>query len=216
VKKYSPKAHVHIDAVQAFGKIECTVTNDIDSISIAAHKFGGPKGIAGLYLKKNHRVLPMLLGGRQQGGFRPGTENFPLTNAFFKATKITLLNQAKNFENIDQFNKLIKEAIKEFIPTSQFPFEETSPYILTFIVPGISSDIILRHLEVKNIFVGTTSACSAKIKAYNPTLAALKIPEKCHKNILRISFGSTSNQADIELFLKEFKAVWSELRHFLK
>ena len=216
IKQKSPECHVHVDAVQAYGKIVTRVTNDIDSMSITAHKLGGPKGIAGLYLKKNHRVKPLLLGGGQQNDFRAGTESFPLIDAFLEASKISLLNLNKNLELISSLNKKMQEILKTNIPKAQFPFEDVSPYILSFLIPGISTDIILRHLESKNVFIGTTSACSSRIKSFNPALAALGIPEKFHKNILRISFGPTSNQEDTEQFIHEFLATWNELRPFVK
>lgn len=216
IKQKNPKAHVHVDAVQALGKIETRITSDIDSMSITAHKLGGPKGIAGLYLKKNHQVKPLLFGGGQQNDFRAGTENFPLADAFLEATKISLQNLNANFELIASLKNKIQEILITNIPKAQFPFKNTSPYILSFLIPGISTDIILRHLEVKNIFIGTTSACSGRIKAFNPALAALGIPEKLHKNILRISFGPTSNQEDTEQFIHEFLVTWNELRLFVK
>lgn len=216
IKKFSPKAHVHIDAVQAYGKIKTDVSKQIDSMSITAHKIGGPKGIAGLYLKKNHRIKPLFVGGGQQSGFRAGTENYPLVNAFREAAQISLLNLSEKYLVIDGLKRNIEEHIKKNISQAMFPFTETSPYILTFIIPGISTDIILRHLEMKNIFIGTTSACSGRIKAFNPTLAALDIPEKFHKNILRISLGPSTNQHDTSLFINEFLATWKELSYFIK
>jgi cysteine desulfurase len=215
VKKFSPLAHIHVDAVQAFLKIDFKISKEIDSVSVTAHKIGGPKGIAGLYLRKNTKIKPLLLGGSQQDNFRAGTESFPLVNAFLLASQISLKNREVNFSEILKIKNMIIEKLSS-INSIQFIFEETSPYIISFILPGISSDIILRHLEVKNIFIGSTSACSSRIKSFNPTLDAFHLPINLHKNILRISLGPTTNQVDSEAFLHAFLITWQELRFLMK
>jgi cysteine desulfurase len=216
LKKYSPKAHVHIDAVQAFGKIKTLVSLDINSMTITSHKTGGPKGIAGLYLKKNHLVKPLLLGGGQQEGFRSSTENYPLIAGFVEASKLSLLRRESRFNEISEYKEKLISQIKLMIPKAQFIFKDTSPYIFSFLLPGISSDIILRHLERKNIYIGSTSACSSRIKGQNPTLDALLIPLNLQKSILRISLGPSTNLEEVEHFIKEFSGTWQEISYLLK
>lgn len=216
LKSLYPNAHIHIDAVQAYGKIPFKLTTEIDSVSITSHKIGGPKGIAGLYLKKGHKINPLILGGGQQNNFRSGTESYPLTNAFFWAAKISTANLDSNLLKIQAFHEKTKTYIKELIPTAQFPFEDVSPYILCLIIPKIPSDVLIRHLEVKDIYLSSTSACSSKIKGFNPTLNALNIDPTFHKNVLRISFGAQTTEEELNKFYEIFHAVWSELAHLVK
>ena len=185
-------------------------------MSFTAHKIGGPKGIAGLYLKKSHLIKPLLLGGGQQFDLRSGTESYPLIAAFTEAAELSLNKMNENFTRISLLKKSIKDAIKKNIASALFNFEDTSPYILCFIIPGISSDIILRHLEVKDTYIGSTSACSSRMKGINPSLSAFLIHEKLHKNILRISLGTTSNGPGTQKFIDDFLSVWKELSFFVK
>ena len=212
--KEKTSAHVHVDAVQSFGKIEVKATPEIDSISFTSHKIGGPKGVGGLYLKKDHLVKPLLLGGNQEEGLRSSTEAYPLIRAFHQAMKIATGSQQRSFGQISELSDLIKLHLTKSISTIQMPFyKETSPYIISFILPGISSDIILRHLEVRDVFISSTSACSSKIQGKNSTLSAMNIPESLHKNVLRISLGPTTSEEEVANLLREFVSVWESLKH---
>lgn len=214
--KEKTSAHVHIDAVQSFGKIKIKVTPDIDSVSITSHKIGGPKGVGGLYLKKDHQIKPLLLGGGQEVGFRSSTEAFPLIKSFHLAMKISTTTLEASSDKISGLSDLIKAHLSKSISTIQMPFKDTSPYIISFILPGVSSDIILRHLETREVFISSTSACSSKISGFNPTLAAMNIPESLHKNFLRISLGPTTSKEEVENLLREFLSVWGSLKHMHK
>lgn len=210
VKKHS-KAHVHVDAVQSFGKIICKVTKDIDSLSIASHKIGGPKGIAGLYLKKGIVMEPLLHGGGQEEGLRSGTVAYPLAKGFHLAMKKSFKEKDLVLKIIKEFNEEIQQAVKANVPNSQFIFTQTSPYIISFIIPKYSSDIILRHLEMKDVYISSTSACSSKIKTLNPGLMALNIPEKFHKHFLRISMSPLTTKNEVQNLIEELKNVWVKL-----
>lgn len=211
--KENTKAHVHIDAVQSCGKFPMTNLSCIDSMSLTSHKIGGPKGIAGLFLKKNHKVRPLLLGGAQESGFRSGTEAFPLILAFHKALKLTLAHQEKKLSRIQLLSeRMVSELTSEIPPLVTF-FKQTSPYIISFILPGFSSDIVLRHLEMRGVYISSTSACSSKMTGFNASLFAMGIPENLHKNFLRISLGHSTTEADVERCIHEFKNVWNSIKH---
>jgi cysteine desulfurase len=210
IKKLSP-AHVHVDAVQSFGKLNLAVDHNVDSISFTSHKIGGPKGVAALYLKKDHNVSALLLGGGQEDGMRSSTQAFPLIVGFYKAAEISNQEKEAAYNQIINLNEKIKTELIKKIPNIQFPFKNTSPYILSFVIPRISSDIILRHLEMRKVYISSTSACSSKISGFNPSLLALNIPEKFHKNFLRISLGLRSTEKEVDELIKEFVATWNIL-----
>lgn len=214
--KSKSKAHVHIDAVQSFGKIPFKVTPDIDSVSLTSHKIGGPKGIAGLFLKSSHEVKPLLLGGGQESGVRSSTQAYPLIAGFHQAMKIIIAGQKASFEKTEKFQEMIKNHLEKSIPTIMMPFTNTSSYIVSFILPGISSDIILRHLEMREVYISSTSACSSRLSGFNPTLSAMNISERYHKNFLRISLSPTTTEEEVNNLLKEFVAVWDSVKHMQK
>ncbi len=212
IVKEKSRAHIHVDAVQSFGKISFKLSPAIDSMSITSHKIGGPKGIAGLFLRAGHLVQPLILGGAQENGFRSSTVAFPLIAGFHEAMKISL-SQKEAFLTISNFSEIVRAKIGAGVPSAIFPFNSTSPYIVSFILPGISSDIVLRHLETREVFISSTSACSSRITGFNSSLAALNIDEKFHKNFLRISLGPNTTLVEVENLTKEFINVWNEIKH---
>jgi cysteine desulfurase len=211
--KEKSSAHLHLDAAQSFTKIAFNFIENVDSISLTAHKIGGPKGIAGLYLKKNHKVKPWLIGGGQEGGMRSSTQPYPLIMAFHKASSISLQNTVEAFQVITELNLLIRKGLTNTIPQIKWPFENTSPYIMTFIVPKIPSDVFLRHLDARGFCLSSSSACSSKQKGFNPTFMALKIPETFHKFVLRLSLSPDTKEDSINLLLAAFKDVWDDLKY---
>ena len=214
--KLKSSAHIHVDAVQIFGKINFKLTSDIDSVSFTSHKIGGPKGIAGLFLKNGHLVKPLLLGGGQELGFRASTPAYPLIKSFHQAMTIVTSYQEESYINATAFSEMIKNYLKKSIPSIMMPFRNTSPYIISFILPGISSDIILRHLEMRGVYISSTSACSSRLSGTNTTFTAMNISSCYHKNFLRISLGTNTTFEEVENLLKEFVFVWESLKHMQK
>ena len=214
--KAQSNAHIHIDAVQSFGKINFKLSKDIDSVSLTSHKIGGPKGIAGLFLKKGHLVKPLILGGGQEHGLRSSTQAYPLIQSFHQAMTIVLSHSLQQFDCIVKFSEMIRNHLVKFIPSIIFPFKDTSPYIVSFILPGISADVILRHLEMRNIYISTSSACSSRISGTSSTLTAMNIIKGHHKNFLRISLSPITSQEEVENLLREFVSVWESIKHMQK
>ncbi len=216
-KKNYPDVHIHVDGVQGFGKFPLLLKNgSIDTLTITSHKIGGPKGIAGLYIKKKVKLIPLLHGGGQELGIRSSTTAAPLIFSFAEAARIVCRSFTDKISVIRELNEHAKSLLKEKIPGVLFPFEgnDISPYILNFILPGISSDIIVRHLEEKEIYVSTSSACSSGLKSENKTFTALKIPLKYHNSVFRISFSLSSTKEEVEEFVSETALIYNELKEF--
>ncbi|MBI2518919.1 MAG: aminotransferase class V-fold PLP-dependent enzyme [Bdellovibrio sp.] len=198
-KRRNPEIYVHVDGVQGFGKHAISLRDDaIDSFSLSSHKIGGPKGIAGIYFRTMPSKL-LLHGGGQEHGMRAGTPPFPLIVAMQEAAQWMNLHRETLWAKMQQLN----QAFRSFFSTDKiisFPFleEHCSPYIVMLVVRGVSSDIILRHLEMEQVFCASTAACSSKIKGTNPTFLDLRIPEDLHKNVLRLSFGQQNSLEDVK------------------
>ena len=217
IKSEKPNCWVHVDGVQAFGKYELSLENSmIDSYSISSHKISGPKGVAGLYIKKNKKVESLIDGGGQEHGFRSSTQPAPLIFAFELAASIAIQSLNDSFEKVSLINKKFQELLKEVIPQVKIIFENTSPYIFTFVVPKLPSDVMLRHLEQDSIYISSSSACSSKIKGHNPTFSALGIDEQYHKNVFRISFGSQNSLEEVDTFFEYFKKHYESMKFLFK
>jgi cysteine desulfurase len=218
IKKINPGIHIHLDAAQGFGKVPFSLKDGcIDSLSISSHKIGGPKGIAGLYLRAGVKMLPLLYGGGQENGLRSSTQAAPLIFSFCEAAREAVETMESSLEHVTKINQLARRCLNEKLEVVDFPFaQHTSPYILTFLLPGISSDIILRHLEQRDIFISSTSACSSRIKGTNPVFTALHLPPNMHKFVLRVSFSHETTKADVLTFCDTLAIVYDELRMYIK
>ncbi len=200
LKKRCPHLYIHIDGVQGFGKHLVSLHNGcIDSFSLSSHKIGGPKGIAGIYFRKApSRAL--LCGGGQEAGMRAGTPAFPLIVGMHAAAQRMHANREEFLLKIKQLNHEARSRLSSHREIS-FPFAEEycSPYIATLTVAGIPSDVILRHLEMEQVFCSSTAACSSKIKGINPVFSDLGIPHDLHKHVLRLSFGIQNTLEEVQV-----------------
>ncbi len=218
-KERFSKAHLHVDAVQSFAKFPLDLSSgEIDSVSLSAHKMGGPKGVAALWVNKALSLIPLLHGGNQESDFRSSTIAYPLIASFRSAVEVAFKDRSQNLEKVLKLRDQLVVGIKGIDSSIEFPFamDKCSPYITSLLWNGISSDIVLRALEERDIAVASTSACSSKIKGENPTMKALGLPVSKHKFVLRLSLGKTTSALEIEKFLSVFKEVHSELKMFVK
>jgi len=219
IKQKNPKTRVLVDAVQGLGKIPFSLSHSsIDYISIAGHKIGGPRGIAGLLIKKGAPIKALLEGGGHENGLRSSTPATSLILGFEKAIEISCANLDRNYNEVEQLKNHLINSMAVIHKNIEFPFKEiqTSPYIVCLIFKGIPSDVLLRHLEMKEVYISSTTACSSKIKGRNPMFVGLGLEEKYHKNVMRISFCSTTTKEDVELFISKFKEVINEVSFLIK
>ena len=218
IKAISPDTHIHVDAAQGFGKIPISLKGGhIDSLCMSAHKIGGPKGIAGLYLRNGVQLSPLLYGGGQEEGLRSSTVAAPLIFSFCEAVVEAMNSFEFTLDHVTAMNQLARDSLKEKISAVRFPFVKySSPYILTFILPGIPSDIILRHLEQQGIMISSKSACSSRIKGTDPVFTALHLPIDEHKFVLRVSFSHETTGVDILRFCDTLASIYNEIKMVTK
>lgn len=207
------KPYFHVDAVQAIGKIlfDCS-TKNIDSVSISAHKIGGPRGIGLLYLNRN--IHPFIRGGGQEKGMRPGTENLAgawalslclekSINALSVSTQYKIMNAL--IQNIEQISEV------KIIPETRTKSDPRfSPWIIQLtnsIVPG---EVLVRAFSDHEIYISTGSACSTR-KIHRPVLQAMQILPKDQQNAIRISCGKSTSVNEIETFTSVFKKILKTL-----
>jgi cysteine desulfurase len=217
IKRINKGIHIHIDAAQGFGKIPVSLkSRHIDTMSISSHKIGGPKGIAGLYIRAGVKLLPLMYGGGQENGYRSSTQAAPLIYSFCEAARESMKTIEASLAHVRLISNKTQKLLKEKIDMVEFPFiAHSSPYILTLLLPGISSDIILRHLEQRGIMISSSSACSSRMKGVNPVFNALHIPHKNHKFVLRVSFSYQTTKTDAEMFCDTLAAIYNDLKMYI-
>lgn len=196
-----PDAYFHTDAVQAFTKMKNLSYIDADMISISAHKIHAPKGVGALFVKKGVRIPAMITGGGQEGALRSGTEAVSSICAFGLASEIAVKNYESEKAHISELNEYLRKSLAENenvqINTETYGF---LPHILSIAVPGIRSEIMLRFLSERGIFVSAGSACSSK-NADNRVLAAYGLKNHVSDSTLRISFSKYNKKEQIDKFV---------------
>ena len=196
IERAGGRAFLHVDAVQAFGKIPLSVkTLRADMISISAHKIHGPKGIGALYVRKGVHIPPLLLGGGQEKGMRSGTEAMP-SIAGFGAAAAEVENPLNFLPQMEMLRDLCKKGLSQFKGLVWQSPDDAIPYIVNFSIPGIRSEILLHFLSGKGIYVSSGSACAGGAKSH--VLQAMGLPREQVDASIRVSFSRYTQQEDIE------------------
>ncbi len=205
IRQKNAPAHFHIDGVQAFAKLPTPVKRlQCDSFSLSAHKIKGPKGIGALYLKKGVRLLPLLLGGEQEGGLVPGTYNNPAAAGLAKAVGLFLKEDLGRFEALRA--RLLARA--ETLPFIRINSPKDGvPYIVNLSVMGYLGENVLHFLEQREIYVSQGSACSSRAARSHTVLARLGEAEPVVMGALRISFGVDNTIEEVDQLMDALAEV---------
>lgn len=217
IKEINYKILFHVDAVQAFGKYNMSVTKSkIDILSISGHKFHAPKGIGVLYIKKNLKVKPLIYGGGQQRNIRSGTENVPAISALAIATQQAYENIDNNYDYVKNLKYKLLYGILDNIEDTYIngSIEKTSPYILNITFGGIKSEILLHSLENEGINISSGSACSSHKKQLSQTLKAIGIQDDYIEGAVRFSFSIYNKIEEVEYCIDAIKKIVPILRKF--
>ena len=212
-KALCPNALFHTDAVQAFTKIPAGVWKKADLVSVSAHKIHAPKGVGALFVRKGVRLVPCITGGGQENGLRSGTEAMPGICAMAAAAKQATADFAALDAQVKTVNAYLRTRLSALdgvcINTEPDGF---LPHILSIAVPGLRSEILLRFLSERGIYVSAGSACSAK-HADNRVLSAFGLPDKIADSTLRLSFSADNTTAECDAFVKALSDAMQTLIH---
>ena len=212
IKKKYPKIITHCDAVQAFMKLPVNVEDlHADLMSMSAHKIHGPKGCGALYIRRGIRLQPIVTGGKQERGIRPGTEASPLIAGFGAAVKLMQPTIDARFAQVKTLHDALLEKLAEMDGITLNSSPEGTPYIVNFSVQGIRSETMLHFLESKEIYVSSGSACSKGAKS--GVLAAYGIPDDRADSAIRVSFSEETTLSDLDTLLDAVREGQATLIH---
>lgn len=199
IRRRSPKAVIHCDAVQAAGKIPLKVLSlDVDTMSISGHKLHAPKGVGALYVKRGVRLVPRAYGGGQEKGLRPGTEAVPAIAAFGAAID-ALPPTASQLAHFSMLSERLTQGLREIDGVVLRTPTKHVPYIQSLSVCGFKSETLVHFLAERDIFVSAGSACAKGHESH--VLKALAISPSELSSALRISLSHTNTAADIDALL---------------
>jgi cysteine desulfurase len=204
----------HVDAAQSVGKVPLDLANlPVDLLSTTAHKLYGPKGVGALYIadRPGCHVEPILHGGGQQGGLRPGTLAVPLIAGFGHAAEIARLRMDKDFEHLAALRERMWEGIRGVGGVLRNGSEDASfPGILNVSVADIEGESLLLALDP--LIVATGSACNSKDREPSSVLRSLGRSDELAQSAIRFSFGRPTSVADIDFAADRYRAAVGRLR----
>jgi cysteine desulfurase len=202
---------VHVDAVQAFGRVQnaSILARRADSVAIAAHKMRGPKGIGALAANAGARIVPILVGGAQERGLRPGTVD-PIACAGFAAAIARAEESARAYASKaplrDRLESelLARGAERNGDPTSGD--HERAPHVTSVAFPFFSGPEMVAALDLEGVAVSAGPACSAGTMEPSAAIGALYGEDRARRTI-RISLGEDTTDADVEFASRAFREV---------
>ncbi len=217
IRLSNPKTLIHMDAVQAYGKIPLSLSRlDVDLMSISSHKIHGPKGCGALFVRRNTHILPVLHGGGQEKKLRSGTENVPAVWAFAVAAEIIHKRLEMNRSNAALLTSVITEGLKQIFGTGNYSVNSPDngyEGILNISFPRVKAQVLMHHLEAENIFVSVGSACSSHKNTASHVLKAMNLPKETMEGAIRLSFSGMNNQQEATRFLEVIQKIIPVIRY---
>ena len=210
IKKY-PNVRLHVDMVQALGKIPIDLT-DIDLASFSAHKIYGLKG-SGILVKKNStQLLPLITGGQQEFNLRAGTSNVPTNIVLAKTIRLALEDLDKKSEHVRMLNQMLRNYFLNLEHAHINSPINASPYIVNVSLLDYKPETLIHALEELGIYISTKSACTTKKNTISRTLKAMNSSDAIGNAALRISLSHTMKEADIEYFTTSLDGVLESIK----
>ena len=215
ILKDYPRAHLHVDAVQALGKVSMNL-NGVDSLSLSGHKFNGLKGQGLLIIKNIQNIEPVVHGGGQEYGLRSGTVNLPMAVSMVKSIKLTMGRLDEASRKLNKMNQSVRTFLEEFRGVYLNSPKDSAPQIINVSFPGVKGEVLVNAFSKHGVMISTTSACSSKRGKLNEVLLAMGVPDARIEGSIRISMGVHTTEEDIQRFKEVFEEVYEEVKELLK
>lgn len=205
----------HTDAVQAFGKVVIDAKNiPFDSLTISGHKIGAPKGIGAMFIRRGTPLEPLMHGGSQDRGRRPGTENVAMAVGLARAAEFAVAEREHEWAKLEVMRDHLEEALLARIPDAVVHGRggPRAPHILNISVPGTDSESLLMALDLRGVACSSGSACQSGSVTPSHVLAALGVRPDVANAAIRFSFGALSKDDDMTRVAELFPALIEKAR----
>lgn len=204
----------HTDAVQAVGKIPVNVSqSNVDFLSFSAHKFHGPKGVGGLYIKNSRELSPLLHGGEHMGGRRSGTLNVAGIVAMGKALENSVKFLDFERSQVRRLRDKLEDAILEMSDTYVVGDRSVRvPNTILASIKGVEGEAMLWDLNQAGIAASTGSACASESLESNPIMEAIGADAELAHTALRLSLSRFTTEAEIDYAIEVIKKATNRLR----
>ncbi|RMG40667.1 MAG: cysteine desulfurase [Planctomycetota bacterium] len=206
---------LHLDAVQAVGKIPVDFGRlGATTLAFGAHKFHGPRGIGGLLLRKGVRLAPLLFGGHQEQGRRPGTEPVALAAGMAEALRICTDDLPGRMERLRRLRDALEHGLEQSCGPTHVngSREHRLPNTSNISFVGLEGEPLLIALDLAGISCSLGSTCASGAAEPAPSLVAMGCPPEVYRSAVRFSVSTLNTEADIERAVPRIAEVVRELR----
>jgi cysteine desulfurase len=206
---------VHTDAVQAFGKLPIDLSAlPVDLLTVSGHKIGAPKGAGAVYIRRGTPVQPLLFGGSQDGGRRPGTENVAAAVGLARAAELAVAERETECARLRTMRDALETALLARIPDAVVHGRNAprAPHVLNISVPGTDSESLLMALDLAGVACSSGSACQSGGVSPSHVLAALGVQTDLASAAIRMSLGALTTEDCIDRVTQLFPALIEKAR----
>ena len=205
----------HTDAVQAFGKVSIdAATMPFDLLTISGHKFGAPKGIGAMFIRRGTALEPLLHGGTQDRGRRPGTETVAAAVGLARAAELALAEHDAEHARLSTMRDRLERALLERVPDAVVHGRNAprAPHIINISVPGTDSESLLMALDLKGVAASSGSACQSGAITPSHVLTAIGVTPDLATAAVRLSLGALTTEACVERVAQLFPELITKAR----
>ena len=205
----------HTDAVASTGNVPVNVNElGVDALSLAANQFYGPKGAAALWVRKRTRLIPLMDGGVQEGGRRPGTENVPAIVGLGKAAELAIRDMPARMRKFSQLRDRLINGLLAAVDHTILTGHPTQrlPHHASFCVEFIEGEAMLLLLNSQGIAASSGSACTSRALKASHVLIAMGLPHEIAQGSLLFSLGLDNNERDIDYVVEKMPPIVDRLR----
>jgi cysteine desulfurase len=205
----------HTDAVQAFGKLDVDArTTAFDVLSLSGHKIGAPKGIGALYVRRGTPIEPLMFGGAQDRGRRPGTENVAMAVGLARAAELAVAEREHEWARLEALRTRLEATLLDRIPDAVIHGRGAprAPHVVNISVPGTDSESLLMALDLRGIACSAGSACQSGSIVPSHVLAAIGVGPDLATSAIRMSLGCLSTEACIDRVASVFPMLVEKAR----
>jgi cysteine desulfurase len=205
----------HTDAVQAYGHIPLDVkAMNIDMLSVSGHKFGGPKGVGFLYVRKGIRLPPFMHGGEQENGRRAGTTNVPGIVGMAAAAKLAHDEMEGEIARLTAIRDHYIERVEAEIPYCKLNGHRTErlPGNANFSFSFVEGESLLMSLGMKGVYISTGSACASGSLDPSHVLLAIGVPHEIAHGSVRVSMSRDTTMEQIDYAVDSIKSAVATMR----
>jgi cysteine desulfurase len=205
----------HTDAVQAFGKVPVDARKvPFDILTISGHKIGAPKGIGAIFIRRGTPFEPLLYGGAQNRGVRPGTENVAAAVGLATAAELAVEEREEEVRRLGELRDRLEAALLERIPDAVVNGKGAprAPHVLNISVPGTDSESLLLALDLAGVACSSGSACQSGSVDPSHVLTAIGVPRELAVAAVRMSLGPLTTPEGVERVASLFPALITKAR----